>query len=97
MLSILRDSTVWVPCNAIMSGADEEKLLKMLEDAEGDPDALTGNTFTNDDYIRLVPDILQRGDEFFFPVFSSEEEMGKFRVFACGKAHDGRDTARQEQ
>lgn len=78
VLSILRDSTVWVPCNAIMSDADEEKLLKMLEDAEGDPDAMAGNTFTNDDYIRLVPDILQRGDEFFFPVFSSEEEMGEF-------------------
>jgi hypothetical protein len=26
----------------------------------------------------MVPDILQSGDDFFFPVFTSEEEMGTY-------------------
>ena len=26
----------------------------------------------------MIPDILQKGDEFFFPVFSSAEEMGEY-------------------
>ena len=28
----------------------------------------------------MVPDILQNGDNFFFPVFTSEEEMGEYGV-----------------
>ena len=26
----------------------------------------------------MVPDILQNGEDYFFPVFSSEEEMGEY-------------------
>jgi hypothetical protein len=26
----------------------------------------------------MVPDILQNGDDFFFPVFTSDNEMGKY-------------------
>ena len=26
----------------------------------------------------MIPDILQSGDEFFFPVFTSQEEMGEY-------------------
>ena len=26
----------------------------------------------------MIPDILQNGDDFFFPVFSSAEEMGEY-------------------
>ena len=36
---------------------------------------MLGEEFTTNDEVRLVPDILQNGDDFFFPVFSSEEEM----------------------
>ncbi len=28
--------------------------------------------------MKMVPDILQNGEAFFFPVFSSEEEMGEY-------------------
>ena len=39
---------------------------------------MIGEEFTISDEVRLVPDILQNGDDFFFPVFSSEEEMGEY-------------------
>ena len=80
LLGILRDSTVWVPCTAIMSDADQEKWEKLVEEAQekGDLNSLTGEVVVNQDEVRLVPDILQSGNNFFFPVFSSEEEMGEY-------------------
>ena len=77
---ILRDSTVWVPCNAVYSDADYERLSKLWKAAQemGDLDSLTGQMFVNQNEIRLKPDILQKGEEYFFPVFSSEEEMGEY-------------------
>ena len=80
LFGILRDSTVWVPCTAIMSDADQEKWEKLVKEAQekGDLDSLTGEVVVNQDEVRLVPDILQNGDNFFFPVFSSEEEMGEY-------------------
>ena len=80
LLGTLRDSTVWVPCTAIMSDADQGKWEKLVKEAQekGDLDSLTGAVVVNQDEVRLVPDILQNGDNFFFPVFSSEEEMGEY-------------------
>ena len=80
LFGILRDSMVWVPCTAIMSDADQEKWEKLVKEAQekGDLDSLTGEEVVNQDEVRLVPDILQNGDNFFFPVFSSEEEMGEY-------------------
>ena len=77
---ILRDSQVWVPCTAIMSDADYAVMEKAIKDAEenGGLDSLVGMEFSNQDNIRMVPDILQNGDEYFFPVFTSEEEMGEY-------------------
>ena len=51
IMEILRDSYVWIPCNAVISDADQT---------------------------RLIPDILQNGDNFFFPVFSNEDAMGEY-------------------
>lgn len=51
IMEILRDSYVWIPCNAVMSDTDQA---------------------------RLIPGILQNGDNFFFPVFSNEEAMGEY-------------------
>lgn len=51
IMEILRDSYVWIPCNAVMSDVDQA---------------------------RLIPDILQNGDKFFFPVFSNEGAMGDY-------------------
>ena len=80
LMKILRDSWVWVPCNAVMSETDNDAVLKMIQEAEenGGLDTLVGKTITNQDHIRMVPDILQNGEEFFFPVFSTAEEMGKY-------------------
>ena len=77
---ILRDSWVWIPCNAILSDADYDAFEKMIMAAkDGDGlDSLVGNTFVAHDETRLVPDILQNGDDFFFPVFTSESEMGGY-------------------
>lgn len=80
LASILRDSFVWIPCNAILSDTDYDTFSRIVLDAadQGDLDSLTGRTLTSRDPIRMVPDILQNGDDFFFPVFTSEEEMGKY-------------------
>ena len=78
LLNLLRDSYVWVPCTAVMDEQDEAKLQKMFEDAGGDTDKIIGETFTTSESVRLIPDILQNGDEFFFPIFSSAEEMGEY-------------------
>lgn len=80
LLRILRDSYVWVPCNAILSDADYAMIEKMAKDAESGEglDSLKGQQFTTMDNVRLVPDILQNGDAFFFPVFTSAEEMGDY-------------------
>ena len=53
---------------------------KMILNAEknGDLDSIVGKTFYNHDGVRMVPDILKGGDEFYFPVFTSEEEMGEY-------------------
>ncbi len=52
VLEILRDSFVWIPCNAIFSGADT---------------SFVDNTI-----------VVANGDNYFFPIFSSAEEMGEY-------------------
>lgn len=78
VLEILRDSYVWIPCNAILSEEDQKQIEKMIEGNEDNPESLVGDIFTSKDQIRLVPDIFQNGEAFFFPVFSSDEEMGEY-------------------
>ena len=51
---------------------------KVVVAYSGGLDTLVGKTITNQDYIRMVPDILQNGEDFFFPVFSTAEEMGEY-------------------
>lgn len=78
ILEFLRDSYVWIPCNAVMSEADMARFEQAMKDAGDDPSAMVGKEFTTNDKVRLVPDILQNGDNFLFPVFSSKEEMGEY-------------------
>ena len=77
---ILRDSWVWVPCTAVMSDADQEQWTKLVMDAQqkGDLNSIVGQEITSQDNIRMVPDILQKGDKYFFPVFTTAEEMGEY-------------------
>ena len=78
ILTILRDSFVWIPCNAILDEKDQALLESLVKGTPDDPEALIGTEFTNQEAIRLVPDILQNGDQYFFPIFSSAEEMGEY-------------------
>ena len=80
LLRILRDSYVWVPCTAILSDADYAVVEKQVKDADAGEglDSLIGQQFTNKNEVRLVPDTLRNGEDFFFPVFTSEEEMGEY-------------------
>ena len=80
LAAILRDSFVWIPCNAILSDTDYDNFSRVVLDAadQGNLDSLTGRTLTSREPIRMVPDILQNGDDFFFPVFTSDDEMGKY-------------------
>lgn len=50
----------------------------MMKDAGDDLSAMIGQNFTNNEEVRLIPDILQNGDNYFFPIFSSAEEMGEY-------------------
>ena len=82
ILEILRDSYVWVPCTAVLSEADQERWKEIAEKLDNDPDAdpseLVGKTFRMEGETRLIPDILQNGENYFFPVFSTMEAMGEY-------------------
>ena len=80
VLKILRDSYVYVPCNAIMSEEDNKAMLDMIHKAEenGGVEDLEGEEFVTRDIMRFVPDILYRDDKYYFPAFSSNEEMGEY-------------------
>ena len=90
LLKILRDSQVWIPCTAIFSEADQAAFGKMISEAmdKNDPDSLVGEQMVTRDEVRMVPDILQSKDQFFFPVFTSKEEMGQYgETFSKLKSH----------
>ena len=80
LLYLLRDSMVWIPCTAIMSGPDEDALVQALREAEasGGLETMVGQTFASHDPVRLKPDILRQGEEYYFPVFTDEDEMGEY-------------------
>ena len=78
VMELLRDSIVVIPCTAILSQNDQDNIEKLVEEAGDDPESLVGETITNKDQIRLVPDFLKSNDELFMPVFSAEEEMGEY-------------------
>ena len=68
VLHCLRDSFVWIPGTLRMSDTDAEKFLN----------SQAGDTVTTDEVMKFEPDILQNGEDKFYPVFSSIEEMGEY-------------------
>lgn len=74
LMKILRDSYIWIPCNAVLSKEDEKRIQAIQEDKE----ASIGKEFISNDEIRLIPDILEYGDNFLFPVFSNVNAMGEY-------------------
>lgn len=78
LLQILRDSHVWIPCNAIVGEEDRKTVEQMIEEAGDDLESMVGKEITTQGSIRLVPDILQRDDQYFFPVFTTQDDMGEY-------------------
>ena len=78
IMEILRDSLVWVPCNAVLSELDQKAFSDLIDKANGDLDSLVGIELSNQENIRMIPDILQNGDQFFFPAFITAEDMGEY-------------------
>ena len=78
VLEFLRDSYVWIPCNAVMSEADIAEIEQAVKESRDDLSSMIGKTFSTKEAVRMIPDILQNGEQFFFPIFSSVEEMGEY-------------------
>ncbi len=78
LLQILRDSYVWIPCNAIVGEEDQKAVERMIKEAGDDPGSLVGKKLISQGNIRMVPDILRSDDQYFFPVFSAIEDMGEY-------------------
>lgn len=78
ILEFLRDSYVWIPCNAVMSEADMAEIEQAVKESGDDLSSMIGKTFSTKEAVRMIPDILQNGEQFFFPVFSSVEEMEEY-------------------
>ncbi len=72
LFAFMNTDTLWVPMAAHFSGPDEAKIMKMIEEADGDLDSLTGTEFTTDEEVHLKPDILENSGRFFFPIFTAE-------------------------
>lgn len=78
VMELLRDSNVWVPCTAVLSETDQKTIEAMIKEAGDDLSSMKDKVMTSKDQIRMVPDILQNSEYFFFPVFSSDGEMGEY-------------------
>lgn len=82
ILEILRDSYVWIPCNAVLSDEDQKYwndiAQKLTDDPDADPTDLIGKEFKTVGATRMIPDILQKGGQFLFPIFTTTEAMGEY-------------------
>ncbi len=78
IMEILRDSLVWIPCNAVLDEVDQKAFADLIDKANGDLSSLVGMELSNQENIRMIPDILQNGDAFFFPAFITTEDMGEY-------------------
>lgn len=82
LLTILRNSYVWIPCSVVMSEEDQNRLNDIAQKLKDDPDAdlteLIGTEFKTEGVTRMIPDILQSGELYFFPVFTTIEAMGEY-------------------
>ena len=72
LFAFMNADTLWVPVSAHFSGPDKAKIMKMIEEADGDIESLKGTEFTADQEVRLKPDILENSGQFFFPIFTAE-------------------------
>ena len=67
-----------MPYNAVLSERDQERFEEIINKAGENLDKLDGLEFTAKDETRLIPDILEKSGNYFFPIFSTEEAMGEY-------------------
>ena len=66
LLSCLKDSKVLVPFNVILSARDQERYRQCKY----------GDTFKNQDSVRMEPDLLRHPDgSLYFPIFTRQEQI----------------------
>lgn len=66
LLSCLKDSKVLVPFNVILSPRDQERYRQCKY----------GDTFKNQDSVRMEPDLLRHPDgSLYFPIFSRQDQV----------------------
>ena len=79
LMVLLRNTQVWIPCEAVLSEKDQKRLDILMSGAKTDAEAADlVRRFVTEDEVQLIPDILQNGDDLLFPIFSSVEEMGRY-------------------
>ena len=78
ILWYMKSTLMWVPCNSVFSERDQKRMMEMIEGSGDDPDSLKGQSWQAMDEVRLVPDILINSEDYFFPAFTSCEEMGEY-------------------
>jgi hypothetical protein len=78
ILEVLRDSWVWIPCTAVMDDADQARMEEMIKSCNENYEKMKGMEFKSLGNTRLIPDILQNKNGFFFPIFSTAEAMGEY-------------------
>lgn len=78
LVLLLRDSTVFVPCHTLLSEEDQKTVEQMVKEAGNDLNSLKGKTFSNTASVRLIPDLLEKGEDLYFPCFTSVAEAGEY-------------------
>ena len=87
----LKGMTFLIPCIPTISERDQAMLDSMIpeklangeiaadsEEAQAILDSFIGQEFVMQDQVRLKPDTLTNGSEYFLPIFTSREEMGDY-------------------
>jgi hypothetical protein len=75
----LRKRDVWLPCTAILTQEEQNRIEALLDASGNDMEKLNQYIMGNTEGIELVPDILKHEDgSLFMPVFASPEDMGSY-------------------
>ncbi len=77
VLKILRDSSVWFPCEVIADDSAEggPGVMSVDMEVEEEPDTPGGESRIVKKKVLMIPRLLNNGETDFLPVFTSEDEM----------------------
>lgn len=75
---ILRESTVLLPCTAVLGERDRFKFGEFGDHVLNEPVKHEKFVRYDANEVRLVPEILRDGDTYYLPVFTTTEELGEY-------------------